>query len=221
MANQSQPPSPTGSLWTDWAIRLNTYLNRVRTLLQHKSGDESAETEGVLLYDPELDHVVVSSNGAFEPLAWGHNSYGSFYSTASHSAGSTNTATAITWENTALSNDVAIDGVVTSRINFTYAGTYQIDFSGELASGNSNSKTIYIWPRVNGTDIAYSTIVHSVKNSGDRKIVSRSGIFELNAGDYIEAYYAVTDTGLTLSGSAATAFSPASPSATIMITELR
>jgi len=221
MANQSQPPSPTGSLWTDWAIRLNTYLNRVRTLLQHKSGDESAETEGVLLYDPELDHVVVSSNGAFEPLAWGHNSYGSFYSTVSHSAGSTNTATAITWENTALSNDVAIDGVVTSRINFTYAGTYQIDFSGELASGNSNSKTIYIWPRVNGTDIAYSTIVHSVKNSGDRKIVSRSGIFELNAGDYIEAYYAVTDTGLTISGSAATAFSPASPSATIMITELR
>jgi len=221
MANQSQPPSPTGSLWTDWAIRLNTYLNSVRTLLQHKSQDESAQTEGVVLYDADLDHVVVSSNGAFEPLAWGHNSYGSFYTTATHTAGATNTATAITWENTALSNDVAVDDTVTSRINFTYAGTYQIDFSSELESGNSNNKTIYIWPRINGADINFSTIVHSVKNSGERKVVSRSGIFEVEAGDYIEAYYAVTDTGLSLDGSAATAFAPASPSATIMITELR
>ena len=221
MANQSQPPSPTGSLWTDWAIRLNTYLNRVRTLLQHKSGDESAETEGVLLYDPELDHVVVSSNGAFEPLSWGHNSYGSFYSTAIHSAGSINTATAIAWASTAFSEDVAIDATHSSRLVFTYDGTYQIDFSCELQSGNSSSKTVYIWPRVNGTDVAFSTIVHSVTGTGVSQTISRSGIFELSAGDYLEAYFAVTDTDLTIEGSAATAFSPASPSATIMITELR
>lgn len=221
MANQSQPPAPTGQLWTDWGIRLNTYLNRIRSLLQHKSGGESAETDGILLYDPEIDHVVVSSNGVFEPLSYGHNSYAAFYTTDTLTAASINTATGIEWDNTALSVDIAIDATYASRIVFEYAGTFQIDFSCELSSGNSNDKTIYIWPRINGTDIPYSTIVHSVKNSGERKVVSRSGIFEVEAGDYLEAYFAVTDTGLEISGSAATAFSPESPSATIVITELR
>jgi len=168
MSYQSQPPQPTGSLWSDWATRLNTYLNRVRTQLQHKFGDESAEEDGVLLYDPEIDHVVVSSNGVFEPLSYGHNCYAAFYTTATHSAASTNTATAITWENTAVSVDIEVDDTVTSRINFEHAGTYQIDFSAELSSSSASSKVIYIWPRINGTDIPFSTIVTSIRNNGDR-----------------------------------------------------
>lgn len=218
---RSVPPQPSGSKWSDWAARLNTYLNIIRNKLQFQDADDSASEDGIILWDPDIDHVVVSYDNKFEPLAWGHNSYGAFYTTATITAASINTATAITWPNTALSQDVAIDGTHTSRIVFTYAGTYQIDFSCELTAGNSNDKTVYIWPRKNGTDIAYSTIVHSVKNSGESKVVSRSGIFEVEAGDYIEAYFAVTDTGLTIDGSAATAFSPAAPSATIMVTELR
>jgi hypothetical protein len=218
---RSVPPQPSGSLWSDWAIRLNTYLNIIRNKLQFKDADDSASEDGIILWDPEIDHVVVSYDNVFEPLAWGHNSYGAFYSTATITAASINTATAIAWPSTALSQDVAIDGTYTSRIVFTYGGTYQIDFSCELTAANSNDKTVYIWPRKNGTDIPYSTIVHSVKNSGESKVVSRSGIFEVEAGDYIEAYFAVTDTGLTIDGSAATAFSPAAPSATIMVTELR
>ena len=221
MSYKSQPPQPTGSLWTDWAIRLNTYLNRVRTQLQHKFGDESAEQDGVFLYDPAIDHVVVSSNGVFEPLSYGHNCYAAFYTTVTHSAATTNTATAITWENTALSVDIDIDDTVTSRIVFTHGGTYQIDFTCEMQSGNNSDKTIYIWPRINGTDVPFSTMVHSVKNSGESKVVSRSGIFEVDADDYLEAVFAVTDTGLTIDGTAATAFAPAAPSASIIISELR
>lgn len=218
---RSVPPQPSGSRWSDWATRLNTYLNIIRNKLQFQDADDSASEDGIILWDPDIDHVVVSYDNKFEPLAWGHNSYGAFYSNVTITAASTSTATAITWPSTALSQDVAIDGTYASRIVFTYGGTYQIDFSCELTAANSNDKTIYIWPRKNGTDIAYSTIVHSVKNSGESKVVSRSGIFEVEAGDYIEAYFAVTDTGLTIDGSAATAFSPAAPSATIMVTELR
>jgi len=221
MSYQSQPPQPTGSLWSDWATRLNLYLNRVRTQLQHKLGDESAEEDGVLLYNPEIDHVVVSSNGVFEPLSYGHNDYAAFYTTATVTAASTNTATAIDWGSTAVSENISIDGTHASRVVFTHAGTYQIDFSCELQSNNSSSKTIYIWPRVNSTDVDFSTIVHSVKESGESKTVSRSGIFELDAGDYLEAMFAVTDTALEIDGSPATAFSPAAPSATLVVTEIR
>lgn len=221
MAYQSQPPVPTGTKWSDWALRLNTYLNRVKTQLQHKAGNESADIDGVILYDPSLDHVVVSRNQIFEPLSWGHNCLAQIYTTATHSASTANTATAITWENTAYSEDISVDGTTTSRINFARTGTYQIDFSCELLSSNSSAKSIYIWPRINGTDIPYSTIVTTVTNNGDRMVASRSGIFEMTAGDYLEAMFAVTDTNLTIDGSAATAFAPAAPSATLSLTQLR
>lgn len=218
---RSVPPQPSGSKWSDWATRLNTYLNIIRNKLQFQDSDDSPSEDGIMLWDPAIDHVVVSYDNKFEPLAYGHNSYGAFYTTATQTAASTNTATAIAWASTALSEDVAIDATHSSRIVFTYGGTYQIDFSCELQSGNSSSKTVYIWPRVNGTDVAFSTIVHSVANAGESKTVSRSGIFEISAGDYLEAYFAVTDTNLTIDGSAATAFSPAAPSASIVVTEIR
>jgi len=223
MSYQSQPPQPTGSLWTDWATRLNTYLNRIRTLTQHKFGDESAETDGVLLYDPTIDHLVVTANGVFEPLAYGENCNAAFYTTATHSAASANTAYALTWENTALANDkiTIADSPNTSRIVVDHAGTYQIDFSAEIISSNSSSKSIYIWPRINGTDVPFSTIVTSIATNGDMMVVSRSGVFQFDEGDYLEAVFAVTDTALSIDGSAATAFAPAAPSASIILTEIR
>ena len=221
MSYQSQPPQPTGSLWSDWATRLNTYLNRVRTQLQHKFGDESAEEDGVLLYDPENDHVVVSSNGVFEPLSYGFNDYASLYSNGSISAASTNTATAIEWESEAMSENIAIDDTHASRVVFSDAGTFKIAFSCELQSGNNSSKTIYVWSRINGTDVDFSTIVHSVKDSGLSQTVSRTALFEMEADDYLEIMFAVTDTALTIEGSGATAFSPAAPSTTLVVSELR
>ena len=221
MAFQSQPPQPTGERWIDWASRLNTYLNKIRNQLQHRSIRESAQTDGIILYDQALDHVVVSRNNIFEPLAWGHNCLGQFYTTATHSAASANTAYAITWENTVYSEDIEVDDTATSRINFLRTGTYQIDFSCELISSNSSSKSIYIWPRINGSDIPFSTIVTSISTNGTRLVTSRSGIFEVTAGDYLEAMFAVTDTAMIIQGSAATAFAPASPSATLSLTQLR
>lgn len=218
--SQSLPPQPTGSLWTDWAIRLNTYLNRIRTQLQHKSGNESAEVDGVFLYDPTIDQVVVSVNGVFRPLGFGSNalgSYGAFYTNTAHAASTVDTATAITWEGTGYSQDVAVDSGTTSRINFTNAGTYAIDFSAELHSESSSAKKIWIWPRINGTDVPNSTIVTTLTSNDDRIVVSRAGMFTVSAGDYLEAMFAVDDLDLDIHGTTATAFAPASPSATISI----
>jgi len=220
MAYQSQPPRPYGTNWYHWATQLNTYLNRIRTQLQHRYGNESAETDGVFLYDPNIDQVVVSVNGVFRPLGFGSNavgSYGAFYTNVEHDAGTINTATAITWEGTGYSNGVAVDGTTTSRINFTNAGTYAIDFSAELHSENSSAKKIWIWPRINGTDVPNSTIVTTLTSNDDRIVVSRAGMFTVSAGDYLEAVFAVDDVDLDIHGTAATAFAPASPSATISI----
>jgi len=162
---------------------------------------------------------VVSHDGEWQGL--GHNDYGSFYTTTTFIAASADTAYPITWTNIAAEHHITRDNTNTSRIYFDHAATYQIDFSCELYSTNSSSKSVYIFPRINGVDIPYSTIKHSITSNGESKVVSRSGIFTVEAGDYLEAVYAVTDTALRIQGSAATAFSPAAASATLMVTEVK
>jgi hypothetical protein len=212
------PPPPFGTM-QEWGERLNQYLSRVRDKLNFKDANSRAASDGMLLWDPADQQVVVSHDGEWVGL--GHNDYGSFYTTTTFTAAAANTAYPITWSDVVAEAHITRDDTNTSRIYFDHAATYQIDFSCELQSGSNSSKTIYIFPRINGVDIPYSTMVHSVKNSGESQTISRSGIFTVEAGDYLEAMYAVTHTSLKIQGSAATAFSPAAPSATLMVTEVR
>jgi hypothetical protein len=213
-------PKPFGDNWVVWGNRLSQHLDTIRSSLVWRRGETKAPEDGILLWDNEHQKAVVSNGGEYKALRYGHGDHLLVYTTATHSAASTNTAYAITWENSAYGDHIAVDDTVTSRIVFDHAGTYKIDFSCELQSGNSSSKTVYIWPRKNGTDLPYSTMVHSITNSGESMTVSRSGIFMVEAGDYIESMFAVTNTGLTIQGSGATAFSPAAPSATMNIVEV-
>jgi hypothetical protein len=214
------PPPPFGT-FQQWGERLNGYLQRVRDKLSFKNADSRASDDGLLLWDPSEDQVVVSTSGEWKVLRYGHSDHAAYYTTATYTAAAANTAYPINWENIAYEQHVDIDGTYPSRIVFQHAGIYQIDFSCELQSNNNSAKSVYIFPRVNGVDIPYSTIKHSIKDSGESKVVSRSGIFTVSDGDYLEAMYAVTDTALRIQGSAATAFSPAAPSATIVISEVK
>ena len=213
------PPPPIATSWTEWGERLNTFLARTRDKLRFRLSGDRATQDGILLWDTATEQVVVSHDGEWQGL--GHNDYGSFYTTTTFTAAAANTAYPITWSNVVAEAHITRDDTNTSRIYFDHAATYQIDFSCELYSTNSSAKSVYIFPRINGTDIAYSTIKHSITANGESKVVSRSGIFTVSAGDYLEAVYAVTDTALTIQGSAATAFSPAAASATLMVTEVR
>ena len=213
------PPVPQGSAWNIWGERLNQYLQRVRDKLNFKDANSRATQDGIMLYDPVTEQAVYSHGG--EWIGLGHNDYGSFYTTTTFTAAAANTAYPITWSNVAAEHHVTRDDTNTSRIYFDHAATFQIDFSCELYSTNGSAKSVYIFPRINGVDIPYSTIKHSISTNGESKVVSRSGIFTVEAGDYLEAVYAVTDTALTIQGSAATAFSPAAASATLMVTEVK
>ena len=75
MSTNRLPPYPTGDLKA-WATQLTEYLlDQQRTeqgatqaapvALQHKIGDERAIQDGVLMFDPALNKVVVSINGVW------------------------------------------------------------------------------------------------------------------------------------------------------------
>jgi len=214
------PPPPLGGSWSEWGERLNTFLIRTMSRLQVLLPNDSASDDAVMLWNRTIKHAVVSVDGEYKPLAYGYNAYGMFYSTSTQSAASTNTPTAIEWENTAFSVYIDIDATHASRIVFEKPGVYAIEFSGELHSTSGSSKIVYAWPRINGVDVPSSTMANTISVNGHRVTVSRSGIFQVSAGDYLEAMFAVSSTGLDFDGLPASAFAPASPSVSLVVKEM-
>ena len=140
--------------------------------------------------------------------------------TTSHTASVINTPTAITWDTLPYSQGISINSTDTSKIEFTHSGKYYIHFSCLLESSSASSKDIWIFPRINGTDVDGSTIYHTLASNGHKRTLSKGGIFEITAGDYLQAMFAVDDTNLRLTTQAVTSFAPSAPSASIEIIQL-
>lgn len=213
------PPSPLGQ-WNTWAERLNAFLTRTRGVLRFLTNDDSAAEDGLMMWDREKGHMVLSVNGAFQPIPYGENSYGYFVDFTNQTASGADTATTITYNTSASSHNVSIDGTDASKIVFAKSGIYRLNFSAEITSTSASTVTFYFWPRINGVDVANSTMVTTLHNNGQKKIISRSGVFDVNANDYLQSMFAVDSTSGSLSTTAATAFCPASPSVTLSVAEL-
>lgn len=207
-------PSPLGDNWKNWGEDLVRYLNKTYSMLRYKLTGDNAAQDGVILWDNENGYPVVSEGGEFHQVVLA-DGRGVFYDTTDQTAAAINTVYAVTFNSTGLSNGISI-GAPTSRIVFDEDGLYHISFSVQLTSGNSSLKNTYFWPRVNGVDVPGSTIRVSLKTSGVSVVMSRSGLFQLSAGDYLEACWATDDTNVTIDYSAATAFCPATPSVILL-----
>jgi hypothetical protein len=219
---QAFPPPPHGDKWSDWGERLNAFLVRTRDHLRSLTSGDSAAEDGILMWDRSIEHPVVSLDGEWVPLGYGANEpdqgygYGAFLDFTDQTCAATETPTAITWGTTAYSNGVAV-GSPTSRIVFTNAGKYYIHFTAQLNSQSANAKTFWFWPRINGTDITGSTMRITLHDNDESKTVARAAIFEVAAGDYLEAMFAVDDLDTSLEAYAAETFCPAVPSVTLMV----
>lgn len=145
------------------------------------------------------------------------NRYGSFIDTTDQTAAAKNTAYTITFDTTIASNGVSI-GSPTSRIYIEESGLYSVSFSAQITSTDATKKTLWFFPRVNGTDVSTSSIKISI--GADTKIISREMTFNFNAGDYMEAVWATSDVDVKLDSLAATAFAPASPSVILNVKQI-
>jgi hypothetical protein len=126
--------------------------------------------------------------------------WGSFWSTQDQAAANTTTAYAMTFNNTdANSNGVSI--VSNSRITFSSAGVYDIQFSAQVdrVSG-SGTDTIDIWFRKNGVDIADSNTVVTVSGGAvaAKTVAAWNYVLQLNASDYVELMWRTSDVNLEL-----------------------
>ena len=141
---------------------------------------------------------------------------GSFYSTQDQLAASANTGYGVTFNSTHHSDSITFSN--NSRINVTHAGTYQFSITLQIEHNNSSEATVTVWEKRNGTtDTPYSGHLFDVKGN-DFYVVNWVFTRHLEANDYIEVYWATTDTQLNLHSEAATALHPGVASATIDVT---
>ena len=208
---------PIGDNIKNWGVNLNAYLRRQLPRLFFLTPSDNPSENGIILWDDVNGYPVVSKNGEFVQVVLEDGKYSGAVTT-DQTAASTNTAYALTY--TSSIADGIANGTPASRIVFDEAGQYMISFSAQIASTSSSTVNFWFWPRVNGSDVTGSTMKNALHQNGSVLVVSRSAIFELNAGDYLEAMWAVDSATGFLDATAATAFAPAAPASTIAITRL-
>lgn len=209
-------PPPQGDQWKPWAERLVSYLSRIRTLLSTRIDADNPSQDGIILWDRE-GYPVVSKGGEFRQIVLA-DGYAQLVRTTSQTATVINTAYPIGWDSLAFSDGITLNPLDNSQIMFEEGGKFILSFAAELQSSSSSAKHIWIWPRVNGVDLPGSTMKTSLSINGQDTVVSRSAIFQIESGQYLQAMFAVDDVDIWINAPVATAFAPASPAATLSIT---
>lgn len=210
-------PQPVGEDWRAWGGRLVRYMLRERPRLQFKTADSNPSENGIILWDEVNGYPVVSKNGEWVQVVLEDGNYSGGI-TSNQTAAAADTPYALTYT-ASVSNGIT-NGTPASRLVFAEGGEYMVSFSAQIASTSASTVNFWFWPRVNGTDVAGSTMKNALHQNGSVLVVSRSAIFNFSAGDYLEAMWAVDSTSGYLDASAATAFAPAAPASTIAITRL-
>ncbi len=144
--------------------------------------------------------------------------YGSFYDTTDQTAAVINTAYAMTFNTTDITNGVTI-GTPTSRIYVDTINLYNIQFSAQLVNSAGGAHNVWIWLRKNGTDVANSATTLRLQGNNTELVAAWNFLLEMNSGDYFELMWEVSDLAVSLFHDPATAVHPAIPSIILTVTD--
>lgn len=153
-------------------------------------------------YDSLLFFVPVSDAAEADAAP-----YGEFTRNTSQTAPTAMTPAAIQYDTTEESSGIYLSS--NSRLNVRNSGTYNVQFSIQLASDDNALQYADVWFRKNGVDIPRSATRFDLpvrKSAGDPShTVGSVNIFvNLVAGDYIEVAGLVSETTVSLISYAAT-----------------
>jgi hypothetical protein len=212
-------PPVIGGEWKVWAEDLRRYLGKALSQLSAKEANSSASEDGVILWDRVNGYPVVSKGNEWRQIVLA-DGYAIFSQDTDITAASANTAYKIALDNIA-SAGITLTGSPATEITFVEGGLYEIAFTAQITSSSGSAVNFRFWPRVNGSDIAGSTIVASLHNNGATITVSRTAIFSFAAGAVLSVMWATDSTNGSLKAHTATAYAPAAPSVTLAITRVQ
>ena len=217
MSSPSLPP--IGSDWKVWGRQLVAYLKTSLPKLQWKRSSDNPSENGVILWDEVNGYPVVSKNNEFRQIILA-DGYAAFFRTTDVTASQADTEYVITFDAPVHAEGIT-RGSPTSRLVFAEGGEFVFSFTAQLYSSSASTKTFYFWPKINGSTAANASSIRAqLHSNASTTVVSRSSIFNVNAGDYLEVAYAFSDTNASLKAFSATSFAPITPSTTLSISRI-
>lgn len=147
-------------------------------------------------------------------------SYGRFMKTTDQVAPNTNFGHAMTFTDTLISNGVTL-GTPNTQIVVAESGLFQFDASIQFTSGNSSTKDARVWWRITGTNVANSTRIVTNRTSSGYTPIQMTQTFSLQANDYVELIFAVTDTNLYPHSAPSNAYSPDAPAVLLAVNQVQ
>lgn len=159
----------------------------------------------------QLNAAVEGLQMAPPPREFKRARYGSFYDMTTQTAAVVNTAYAVTFNTTDISNGVYI-GSPTSRVYVDEAALYDLQFSAQLDNASGGNHLAWIWLRKNGTDVPDTAGKLRLAGNNGLIVPAWNYFIQLNAGDYIELMWAVDDTAVLMLATGASAPVPGIPS---------
>lgn len=187
-------------------------IEQVAELQKQVQALEVATDQTALLAQiAELQKQVQALQVTPPPREFKRARYGQFYDTTTQIPAAINTPYAITFNTTDVTNGVYL-GSPTSRIYVDEPSIYNFIFSIQLDKTSGGTGIFWVWPRINGVDVPDSNSQVQLQGNNAEQLVTVGYFFDLNAGDYVEIMYAVSDTSVQVEAFPASAFYPAIPS---------
>lgn len=170
------------------------------------------------LYFNRLDSILtqLQVSGDIDPGLI-NNPNGLFFNTADQTLAAVDTGYPITFNQTYLNNEVALQSGSTSKIEVGVSGVYNFQLSAQLKSTNSSSKDVQIWIKRNTTTIGYSSHRYTIEGSDNHMNVNWNFDIDLAADEYIEMYWGADDTNVTMEAIPAASPYPAVASAVMAV----
>jgi hypothetical protein len=162
-------------------------------------------------------------NNTATPTPTGY--YGAFQDNTTQTAASINTAYAVKFNTTDLSNGVTVvnDGSSNpTRITLANTGIYNIQFSLQLEkTGGSGNMIADIWIRKNGVDVPSTTgkIVLTGSANASPVVAAWNYVLDLVAGDYVQLMWSTTNTNVEIVAAGSTTPHPSIPSSILTVTQ--
>lgn len=114
--------------------------------------------------------------------------------------------------NSIVSEQAITRGVPTSKIYVAQTGVYNFQFSAQLDKTGGGASAVYIWPRVNGTNLPDSATKMVIDGPNNEVVAAWNFVLVMQANDYFELAWEAADTNVVIPYVAASGNIPAIPS---------
>lgn len=140
---------------------------------------------------------------------------GLFYSTVDQTLTLANTGYPVEFENIYIDSGTSI--VNDTKITIAADGIYNFQISIQLESTSATAKTVWVWINKNGTDVPYGAHEYVIEGNGQKEVVIWNFSIDVEAGQYIEMYWAADDTDIEIHTHAPTSPHPGVPSTVVAV----